>query len=334
MFRLAELYRGKMNKEEIIAIGKKVIRIEKEAITAVQNRISENFARAVEIISNCQGRVIVTGMGKSGAIGKKIASTLASTGTTAAFMHPAEGVHGDLGMILKTDVVLAISKSGETEELIHLLPSFRRLDVPLIAMTSGKESTLGRYADVVLDISVKEEACPNDLAPTASTTVTLVMGDALAVALLENRGFTAEDFALLHPGGSLGKKLLLRVADIMESGNNLPSCRAEEPMRKAVLEMAHKRGICPVVDDEQKLIGVVTTGDLNRLIEKTENFSAIPVSQVMNRGPKFIYDDDLASIAYREMEKHRIISMPVLNRSLVLVGVVHLHDLMQEGING
>lgn len=323
-----------MDAKKIIETGKKVIRIEKEAVAAAETRIGGDFAKAVELIIQSSGRVVVTGMGKSGAIGKKIASTLASTGTTASFMHPAEGIHGDLGMILKTDVVVAISKSGETDELIHLLPSFKRLEVPLIAMTGNKNSTLARYSSAVLDISVKEEACPNDLAPTASTTVTLAVGDALAVALLESRGFSAEDFAMLHPGGALGKKLLMRVMDIMESGELLPACRPSDPMRVAILEMAHKRGICPVIDENRSLLGVLTTGDLNRLIEKTENFSSIPAGDIMNREPKFVYEEDLASIAYREMEKYRIISMPVLNKENKLSGVLHLHDLMREGISG
>ena len=321
-----------MNNDEIIRIGKKVIAIERKELAALEQRIDENFARAVRLILECKGRVIVTGMGKSGAIGRKISSTLASTGTASAFLHPAEGVHGDLGMVHKDDVIIAISKSGETSELIHLLPSFRRLDVPVIAMTSSKQSTLARYAKVWLDISVEEEACPNDLAPTASTTVTLAMGDALAVALLDARGFSAEDFALLHPGGSLGKKLLMRVADLMESGDNLPYCFPEDRMQKAIMEMAHKRGICPVVDHDFHLVGVITTGDLNRLIEKTEHIFNIPVTEVMNPQPKFIHQDDLATIAYKEMEKFRIIAMPVLDSREKLVGVIHLHDLMQEGI--
>jgi len=323
-----------METKEIIEIGRRVIRIEKEAIAAVEVRIGDNFAKAVELIAKSQGRVIVTGMGKSGAIGKKISSTLASTGTTASFMHPAEGIHGDLGMILKTDIILAISKSGETEELLHLLPSFRRLDVPIIAMTGNKKSTLAHYSYTSLDISVKEEACPNDLAPTASTTVTLAMGDALAVALLESKGFSPEDFAMLHPGGTLGKKLLMRVSDIMESGTLLPFCKPEDLMRIAILEMAHKRGICPVVDSDMLLKGILTTGDLNRLIERTDDFFNIPVIDVMNKQPKFVSEDDLASIAYQEMEKYRIISMPVLDREKKLKGIIHLHDLMQEGISG
>lgn len=321
-----------ISNNEIIKIAKKVISIEREELRALENRIDENFAKAVNIILECKGRVIVTGMGKSGAIGRKISSTLASTGTASAFLHPAEGIHGDLGMVHRDDIIIAISKSGETSELINLLPSFRRLDVPVIAMTGGKNSTLARYAKVWLDISVKEEACPNDLAPTASTTVTLALGDALAVALLQARGFSAEDFALLHPGGSLGKKLLMRVTDLMETGDNLPYCFQEDRMQKAIMEMAHKRGICPVIDHDFHLIGVITTGDLNRLIEKTEHIFNIPVTEVMNPNPKFIYKDDLATIAYKEMEKFRIIAMPVLDDQQKLVGVIHLHDLMQEGI--
>ncbi len=321
-----------LTKPQIIEIGKRVIRIERDALAALEQRIQNQFVQAVEIIFNCKGRVIVTGMGKSGAIGKKISSTLASTGTTAAFLHPAEGVHGDLGMVHRDDVIVAISKSGETAELINLLPSFRRLDVPIIAMTANKNSTLARYASVWLDISVKEEACPNDLAPTASTTVTLALGDALAIALLEARGFSAEDFALLHPGGTLGKKLLTRVSDLMETGERLPFCFLDDKMQKAIMEMAHKRGICPIVDRQMHLKGVITTGDLNRLIEKSEKIFHIPVTEVMNPNPKFIYKNDLATIAYKEMEKFRIIAMPVLDENEQLVGVIHLHDLMQEGI--
>lgn len=322
-----------MTDKNIIETGKRVIRIEKEAIAAVEERIGEDFAKAVQLILDRPGRVIVTGIGKSGAVGKKISATFASTGTTSAFLHPAEGVHGDLGMVHKNDIVLAISKSGETTEIIHLLPSFRRLKVPLIAFTGNKDSTISRYADVSLDISVEQEACPNDLAPTASTTVSLVIGDALAVALLEARGFSADDFALLHPGGALGKKLLVRVSDLMARNELLPYCYLDDLMRVAVMEMAQKRGICPVINKEMNLVGVITTGDLNRLIQKTENFLSIPVSEVMNPNPKYIHKDDLASIAYGEMEKFRIIAMPVLDEQNKLIGVIHLHDIMQEGIN-
>lgn len=317
---------------KIDEIGKQVIRIELEALQAVESRLGDNFVKSVNLILESQGRVIVTGMGKSGLIGRKIAATLASTGTTSYFMHPAEGIHGDLGMVHKNDVIIAISKSGETAELLHILPAFRKLDVPIIAMTGDHQSTLARYATTVLDISVKEEACPLDLAPTASTTVTLAIGDALAIALLETRGFSEDDFAFLHPGGALGKKLLMRVSDFMEQGERLPYCMDTDCMRTAVLEMAHKRGICPVVDEHLHIIGVITTGDLNRLLEKTEDIFRIPVKEVMNQNPKFVYPDDLAIIAYKSMENYRIIAMPVVNHDNILVGVIHLHDLMQEGI--
>lgn len=317
---------------KIDQIGKQVIRIEAQALMEVENRMGENFTRAVQLILKRKGRVIVTGMGKSGLVGRKIASTLASTGTTSYFMSPAEGVHGDLGMVHKNDAIIAISKSGETIELLNILPALRKLDVPIIAMTGNRDSTLARYAYTMLDISVKAEACPHDLAPTASTTVTLAIGDALAVALLETRGFSEDDFAFLHPGGSLGKKLLMRVSDFMEQKDRLPYCYKEDKMRSAVLEMAHKRGICPVVDKQLRLLGVVTTGDLNRLLEKTEDVFRIPVSEVMNKDPKYIYPEDLAIMAYKNMEKYRVIAMPVVNAEKKLVGVIHLHDLMQEGI--
>jgi arabinose-5-phosphate isomerase len=313
-------------------IGKRVIRIEAEALNAVESRMGENFIKAAQLIIERQGRVIVSGMGKSGLIGRKIASTLASTGTTSYFMSPAEGVHGDLGMVHKNDVIIAISKSGETIELLNILPALRKLDVPIIAMTGNKESTLAQYAYTVLDISVKEEACPHDLAPTASTTVSLAIGDALAVALLETKGFSEDDFAFLHPGGSLGKKLLMRVIDFMEQKERLPYCFSDSVMRTAVLEMSHKRGICPVVNKQFELLGVITTGDLNRLLEKTEDIFRIPVLDVMNPDPKFTRPDDLAIMAYKNMEKFRIIAMPVVDNEKKLVGVIHLHDLMQEGI--
>lgn len=312
-------------------IGKKVIRIEADALIAVETRMGSNFVKAIELILKSQGRVIVTGMGKSGLIGRKIAATLASTGTTSYFMSPAEGIHGDLGMVHKNDIVIAISKSGETEELLHILPILRRLDVPIIAMIGNDQSTLARYAYAKLDISVKEEACPHDLTPTASTTVTLAIGDALAIALLEMRGFSENDFALLHPGGSLGKKLLMRVSDFMVQNEQLPYCYENDVMREAVLEMAHKRGICPVINKQFQLLGVLTTGDLNRLLEKTEDIFKIPVKEVMNPNPKYVHPEDLAIMTYKQMEKYRIISMPVLENNK-LIGIVHLHDLMQEGI--
>jgi arabinose-5-phosphate isomerase len=317
----------------ILETAKKVIKIELEALQELEARVGEHFENAVKLILKSKGRVIVTGIGKSGAIAKKIVSTFASTGTTSYFLHPAEGLHGDLGMVHKNDVVIAISKSGETEEILHILPTLKRLDVPIIAMTGNKNSTLAENSRYILDISVKEEACPHDLAPTASTTVTLVLGDALAIALLETRGFSQDDFALLHPGGSLGRKLLLRVSDIMEQGSKLPFCYPDELMRKAVMEMAHKRGICPVVNKDMIIIGVLTTGDLNRLIETNDQFMTIRVQDVMNRNPKYIEMNQLAISAYKEMEKHRVIAMPVVDNKKKLLGVVHLHDLMQKGIS-
>jgi len=317
----------------ILESAKQVIKIELAALYELEERIGANFEKAVKLILERKGRVIVTGIGKSGAIAKKMASTFASTGTTSYFLHPAEGLHGDLGMVHKNDVVIAISKSGETDEILHILPTLKRLGVPIIAMTGNNQSTLAENSRYTLDISVKEEACPHDLAPTASTTVTLVLGDALAISLLEARGFSPDDFALLHPGGSLGRKLLLRVSDIMEKGSKLPFCLPEDLMRKAVMEMAHKRGICPVVKKDMTIVGVLTTGDLNRLIETNDQFMTITVRDVMTRSPKYIEKNQLAISAYQEMEKHRIIAMPVIDSAKKLLGVIHLHDLMQKGIS-
>ncbi len=316
----------------ILESAKKVIRIEREALHEMENRIGENFEKAVRLILNSKGRVIISGMGKSGAVGRKISSTFTSTGTTSYFLHPAEGMHGDLGLVHKNDVVIVISKSGETEELLQILPALKRLKVPIIAFTGNPNSSLSKNATISLDISVKEEACPHDLAPTASTTLTMVMGDALAIALLEARGFSADDFALLHPGGSLGRKLLTRVSDFMEKDEKLPFCKPNDFMRVAVLEMAHKRGICPVVDDEMILQGVLTTGDLNRLIENNDQFMTITVKDVMNKNPKKILVDQLAVIAYQKMEEYRIIAMPAVDAQNKLLGIIHLHDLMQKGI--
>lgn len=318
----------------ILDSARRVIRIEREALRAMEDRIGENFEIAVKLILGSKGRVIVMGMGKSGAIGRKMSQTFTSTGTTSYFLHPAEGLHGDLGLVHKDDVVIAISKSGETEEILQILPALNRLKVPIIAMTGNKKSSLSQNSRITLDISVKEEACPHDLAPTASTTLTMVMGDALAVSLLDAKGFTADDFALLHPGGSLGKKLLMRVSDVMEKDEKMPFCKQNDLMRVVVMEMAHKRGICPVVDDNMVLIGVITTGDLNRLIEANDQFMQVLAGDVMNKSPKTIVKDQLAVIAYQKMEHHRIIAMPVVNEHNVLLGIIHLHDLMQKGITG
>lgn len=318
---------------KIIEVGKKVVRLEKEALADLEDNIDENFIKAVTLIYNSKGRVIVTGLGKSGAIARKISSTLTSTGTTSYFLHAAEGSHGDLGMVHRDDVVICISKSGETEEIFNLISVFKTLKVPIIAMTANKNSTLARNAETILLTQVKEEACPHDLAPTASTTAALAMGDALAIALLECHQFSKEDFALIHPGGSLGKKLLLKVDDLMETGEQLPFCTAAEDMKKVTIEMAHKRGICPIVDDGFKVIGVITTGDLNRLLEQTESFFHLKAKEVMNMNPKLIESETLAVVALQKMEEFSIIALPVVNKNKKLIGIIHLHDILREGIS-
>jgi len=320
------------NTEESIRVGKKVISIEREAIALLEARIDENFAKAIDLIYHTKGRVIVTGLGKSGVIGRKITATLTSTGTASYFLHAAEGAHGDLGIVTREDIVICISKSGETEELYELLPVFKKLAIPIIAFTGEPESTLGRVAAIILDVSVKEEACPHGLAPTTSTTAMLVMGDALAVALLEKRNFSKEDYAFFHPGGSLGKKLLMTVNDLMEKDDKLPSCRENENMRTATIEMSHKRGICPVVNEQFKVLGVITTGDLNRLIEHEEKFFHLEVGQIMTKNPKLIQSGTLASEALKQMEEYHVVAMPVIDDANTLLGVVHLHDILDVGI--
>jgi arabinose-5-phosphate isomerase len=319
-------------KNDSIDVGKKVIRIEAEAISMLMDRIDENFTKAIDLIYNTKGRVIVTGLGKSGVIGRKITATFSSTGTASYFLHAAEGAHGDLGMVTRDDIVICISKSGETEELYELLPVFKKLNIPIIALTGEPKSTLGRAAAVILNVNVKEEACPHDLAPTSSTTVMLVMGDALAVALLEKRKFSKEDYAFFHPSGSLGRKLLMTVDELMETDDKLPSCTANDNMRTATIEMSHKRGICPVVNEQFQVIGVITTGDLNRLIEHEEKFFHFEVGHVMTKNPKLIHSGTLASDALKKMEKYHVVAMPVIDENKKLLGVVHLHDILDVGI--
>jgi arabinose-5-phosphate isomerase len=289
----------------------------------------------VEIILACSGRVVVTGMGKSGLICQKIAATMASTGTPALFLHPAEGVHGDLGMVARGDVVIAVSNSGETEELTRILPVIKRMALPLIAMAGKPDSTLARAGDVFLDISVKEEACPLQLAPTASTTATLAMGDALAVALLLKRGFREEDFALYHPGGALGKRLLLRVEDLMHGTGAIPVVSLETPLKDALYEISSKKlGITGVVDEKGNLVGVFTDGDLRRTIEKGVELLHRPISEFMNREPKRILSTQLAAKALQRMEEHAITSLFVFTSDddRRPVGVIHLHDLLRAGV--
>lgn len=315
--------------------AKKVLRIEAEAIFSLIDKIDTNFIEAVKLLYECNGRVVITGMGKSGIIGEKIAGTLASTGTLALFMHPAEGMHGDLGMVSKQDVFMAISNSGETEEINRLLPSIKRLGIKLIAMTGNLNSTLANNSDVVLNIGVKEEACPLGLVPTASTTATLAMGDALAVALLKKKGFKEEDFAMLHPGGTLGRKLLLRVEDIMHTGKGIPKVTRDTLMREALFEMTSKRlGITTVVDDKDRLIGIITDGDLRRLIEnkKDEDIWDIEAEQVMSKNPKTISAKELGATAVAKMEEYAITSLLITNNKKRLIGIIHLHDLLKAGV--
>ncbi|MFQ6103129.1 MAG: SIS domain-containing protein [Candidatus Glassbacteria bacterium] len=322
---------GKTESLDLIEKAKGVIRIEAHAVNSLYDRIGKEFLRAVELLYSARGRVIVSGLGKSGYVARKIASTLASTGTPAIYLHPVEGVHGDLGVATKGDVVIAVSKSGEMDELPHLLNIFKRLEVSVIAITGTLDSTLALNADVVLDVSVEEEACPHNLAPTASTTASLAMGDALAIALLLKRGFTYEDFALIHPGGSLGRKLL-KVEDVMMRGEDVPWVSLDSTMKDAVIEMTAKRGITSVVDKKHHVVGVITNGDLMRLLEKTESIFDIPVADVMNKNPKIIYQKELGATAVKMMEEYGIISMPVVDEENRLKGVIHLHDLMRARV--
>jgi arabinose-5-phosphate isomerase len=319
----------------IIEEARKVIRIEADALMALADSINGEFERAVRLILATKGRVVVTGMGKSGLIGQKIASTMASTGTPAFFLHPAEGIHGDLGMIMKGDVVIAISNSGETEEVVRILPIIKRIGASLVSMSGNPKSTLAKAGDVFLDISVKEEACPLGLAPTASTTATLAMGDALAVALLIERGFRPEDFALFHPGGSLGKKLLLTVGDLMHGGDSLPLVAADTPMSDALFVITSKGlGVTGVVDAGGDLLGVITDGDLRRALSRGVAILELRASELMSRNPKRILRGDLAAKALQRMEQYSITSLFVFegDDEQKPVGVVHLHDLLKAGL--
>ncbi len=319
----------------IIAEAKKVIRIEAEALLALADSIDDPFRLAVELILSCRGRVVVTGMGKSGLIGQKIASTLSSTGTPASFLHPAEGVHGDLGMIMKGDVVIAISNSGETEEVLRILPVIKRMGAPLISVAGNPASTLARAGDLFLPVIIKEEACPLGLAPTASTTATLALGDALAVALLVERGFKEEDFALFHPGGALGKRLLLRVEDLMHSGDAIPLVGSGLLMREALFVITAKGlGVTGVTDESGALLGIITDGDLRRALERGSDIMALSAGELMSKNPKRIVRSELAAKALNVMEQLAITSLFVVDDpgSGIPVGIVHLHDLLKAGL--
>jgi arabinose-5-phosphate isomerase len=318
---------------EIIKTGKNVIRIEAEAVANLEASINKDFVKAVDIIYTSKGRVVLTGMGKSGLIARKIVATLNSTGTAAIYLHPTDALHGDLGMVRKEDVVIIVSKSGSTDEIAKLLPMFKRLGVKLIAMAGNPDSSLVKDSDIFLNISVEEEACPYDLAPTSSTTATLAMGDALSVALLQKRGFTAEDFALLHPGGSLGKRLSLKIDEIMTKDDGVPIVKENASIKDIILEMTSKRfGTTCVVNKEGKLIGIITDGDLRRLLEKTMDVKDLVATDIMSKNPKVTDKDYLASFALQLMENHKITSLIIADRQKKPIGIVHLHDLVNLGL--
>jgi arabinose-5-phosphate isomerase len=312
--------------------ARRVLEIEAAAVLALRDRIDESFDRALALIADCGGKVVIAGIGKSGIMCRKIAATLASTGTPALFLHAAEGIHGDSGMLMKGDVVVVVSYSGETVEIVSMLPLVKRLGLPLIAMTGRPTSTVARAADAVLDVGVAEEACPLGLAPTASTTATVALGDALALALLEYKGFQPDDFAMLHPGGILGRRLLLRVADLMHRGAAVPLVDVETPLKDTLLEMTSKRlGVTGVCNSEGELIGVITDGDLRRGLERVHDIPGLTAQALMTTSPKKIAASALAAEAVTVMERHAITSLFILERRRP-VGIIHLHDLLRAGV--
>jgi arabinose-5-phosphate isomerase len=316
----------------VVERGRRVVRTEWRALEALEHRLDARFAAAVHLIARAPGRVIVAGVGKSGLVGRKIAATLTSTGTPATFLHPADSVHGDLGIVGTGDVAILISKSGESGEVLGLLEHLQRLGVRTIAVTGGVASTLASHADVVLDVTVEEEACPHDLAPTTSTTAAMAMGDALAVALLQEKGFRREDFARLHPGGVLGRRLLTRVSDVMVC-DDLPLAPLTEAMVDALTPITERRGTLMVVDDHRRLLGVVTAGDMRRLIRRDETgWLRVPVSEVMTREPQTAREADLGSAALFRMQEAGIMAMPVVDDMRRVIGIVHLHDLLRAGV--
>lgn len=322
-----------LTNNELLALAAEVLEIESRAVENLKARLNDDFVAACHLCMNTPGRVVVTGMGKSGHVSAKIAATLASTGTPAFFMHPADASHGDLGMITKHDLLLAVSYSGETHELITILPIVKRMGAKLLSMTGNPHSTMAKASDVHLDISVAEEACPLNLAPTASTTATLAMGDALAVALLKNRGFTAEDFARSHPSGILGKRLLLRVADVMRSGDRVPAVSADVTLRDALLEMTDKGlGMTAVVDARNKILGIYTDGDLRRTLDSGADIRSTIIRDVMHADCRTTSAEVLAAEALHLLEENKITSLLVADDNGVLVGALNIHDLFREGL--
>jgi arabinose-5-phosphate isomerase len=320
--------------ENILAIAKEVLKTEADAVYGLIKKLDRKFEQAVEIIYSCRGRVVITGMGKSGLVGKKLTATLTSTGTPALFLHPAEASHGDLGMVTSDDVIIAISNSGETEEVLGLIPFLKRFNVRIIALVGNGKSALSKISDVALDVSVKEEACPIGVVPTASTTAAMAMGDALAVALLLKRGFKEEDFAVFHPRGSIGKKLFVKVKDLMHAGDSLPVVLTKIPMSKAVIEMSSKRlGHAIVIDKAGKMLGVVTDGDVRRGLEKWGGrLFELTAGEVMTRNPKTISQEELAAKALAIMEHYSITALVVPDNKSRPIGIIHLHDILKQGI--
>ncbi len=314
-------------------LAKEVLQIEADSVLELKNRIDEDFEKAIDILYACKGRVIVTGMGKSGHIGRKIAATLSSTGTPSYFLHPAESTHGDSGIITRDDVVIAISNSGETAELMNLLPLIERFGVRMIAMTGKKESTLGKKSDVVLDVSVQKEACPLGKAPTASTTATLAMGDAVAICLLKKRGFTEEDFLMFHPSGALGRGVLYHVSDLMITGDRIPVVNEENNFHDTIQLISAKKLGCAIITDQNGIMtGILTDGDIRRTLLKYDNTSTLKAKDVMTRNPKIIMTNDLAAKALHIMEKHSITSLAVCDAAGRPAGLVHIHDLLKAGV--
>lgn len=322
-----------MKNFDFISSAKRTIRIERDAVAALEARINHGFVKACQLILDCKGRTIVSGIGKSGHIARKIAATLASTGTPAFFVHPGEASHGDFGMITSNDVVIAISNSGSSQEVLTLIPLFKRLGTPLISMTGNPSSPLADVADVHLDISIEQEACPLNLAPTSSTTTTLALGDALAVALLEARGFGPEDFAFSHPGGALGRKLLLKVEDVMHTGDQLPKVRKETRLQDALAEMSTKGfGMTTVVDNNDSLLGIFTDGDLRRCINNKVDFNSACIGEIMTASPRTMNKNMLAAQALNEMQNNKITALVVESDEGQPIGLIHMHDLLRAGI--
>lgn len=321
------------NQQQFIQLGQAVVDTESQAVSVLKERIDENFARACQLLLACEGRVVVIGMGKSGHIGNKIAATLASTGTPSFFVHPGEASHGDLGMITSKDVVMLLSNSGETDEITALLPVIKRLNIPFISLTGNDQSTLSQAATVNIDISVEKEACPLGLAPTSSTTATLVMGDAIAVALLDARGFDEKDFALSHPGGSLGRRLLLHVKDIMHTGNDIPKVSENAVLRDALIEMTEKKlGVTTIIDDEDNVLGIFTDGDVRRALDSDIDVKHCLVKDVMTKNGKTINQNELAATALALMESHSINALLVVDDADKLAGIINMHDLLRARV--